>query len=59
MKTLLGWDAAFPDLYVAVSTYHQMEATFGDPVDSAAEPRGLAALGISFYTADGCDSATD
>jgi HEAT repeat protein len=48
LKTLLGWDAAFPELYVAVSIYHQMEPTFGDPVDSAAEPRGLAALGISF-----------
>jgi HEAT repeat protein len=48
LKTLLAWDADFPALYVAVSTYHQMAPTFGDPVDSAAEPRGLAALGISF-----------
>ena len=48
LKTLAGWEIDVPDLYLTAATYRQLEPSFNGSVDTAAEFRGVAALGIAF-----------
>lgn len=46
-KALAGMDAPAPQVYFAGIKHVQMEASYGPPVDAAAELRGLCAQGLA------------
>ena len=48
LKTLVSWEIDVPDLYLTAAVYRQLEPSFNGSVDSAAEFRGIAALGLAF-----------
>ncbi|MCL2641617.1 MAG: HEAT repeat domain-containing protein [Phycisphaerales bacterium] len=47
LKALINWEINAPDLYLTAAAYHQHEPIMGGSIDTAAEFRGLAALGIA------------
>ena len=57
LRTLIGWEADVPDLYIQAAQWQQRAPVLGGSVDVAGECRGLAAVGIAITQPGGPEAA--